>query len=89
MRLKEKKILKKFAAILKKFSAQGAKKVDYGNLQKYDRYFLTLNMHLRFHGKQLCQFSFASLLNEGVPRTVLRATIKDKKNAPLGANSFL
>ena len=30
MRLKEKKILQKFAAILKKFSAQGAKKVDYG-----------------------------------------------------------
>ena len=30
MHLKEKKILQKFAAILKKFSAQGAKKVDYG-----------------------------------------------------------
>ena len=30
MRLKEKKKLQKFAAILKKFSAQGAKKVDYG-----------------------------------------------------------
>ena len=30
MRLKEKKILQKFAATLKKFSAQGAKKVDYG-----------------------------------------------------------
>ena len=30
MRLKEKKILKKFAATLKKFSAQGAKKVEYG-----------------------------------------------------------
>ena len=30
MCLKEKKILQKFAAILKKFSAQGAKKVDYG-----------------------------------------------------------
>ena len=32
MRLKEKKILQKFDAILKKFSAQGAKKVDYGSL---------------------------------------------------------
>ena len=32
MRLKEKKILPKFAALLKKFSAQGAKKVDYGIL---------------------------------------------------------
>ena len=31
MRLKEKKLLKKFAAALKKFSAQGAKKVEYGN----------------------------------------------------------
>ena len=31
MRLKEKKILQKFAATLKKFSAQGAKKVEYGN----------------------------------------------------------
>ena len=30
MRLKEKKLLKKFAATLKKFSAQGAKKVEYG-----------------------------------------------------------
>ena len=29
MRLKEKKLLKKFAATLKKLSAQGAKKVDY------------------------------------------------------------
>ena len=29
MRLKEKKLLKKFAATLKKFSAQGAKKVEY------------------------------------------------------------
>ena len=32
MRLKEKKNTSKFDAILKKFSAQGAKKVDYGNL---------------------------------------------------------
>ena len=32
MRLKEKKILQKFAAILKKFSAQGAKNVDYGTI---------------------------------------------------------
>ena len=32
MRLKEKKLLQKFAATLKKFSAQGAKKVEYGNL---------------------------------------------------------
>ena len=30
MRLKEKKLLQKFAATLKKFSAQGAKKVEYG-----------------------------------------------------------
>ena len=30
MRLKEKKILQKFAAILKKFSPQGATKADYG-----------------------------------------------------------
>ena len=30
MRLKEKNLLKKFAATLKKFSAQGAKKVEYG-----------------------------------------------------------
>ena len=30
MRLKEKKMLQRFAATLKKFSAQGAKKVDYG-----------------------------------------------------------
>ena len=30
MHLKEKKLLKKFAATLKKFSAQGAKKVEYG-----------------------------------------------------------
>ena len=34
MRLKEKKILQKFAAILKKFSAQGAKNVDYGIMLK-------------------------------------------------------
>ena len=40
MRLKEKKILQKFAAILKKFSAQGAKKVDYGRLDmKLDFFF--------------------------------------------------
>ena len=31
---KRKKILKKFAATLKKFSAQGAKKVEYGMLSK-------------------------------------------------------
>ena len=30
MHLKEKKLLQKFAATLKKFSAQGAKKVEYG-----------------------------------------------------------
>ena len=30
MRLKEKHLLTKFAATLKKFSAQGAKKVEYG-----------------------------------------------------------
>ena len=30
MRLKEKKLLQKFAATLKKLSAQGAKKVKYG-----------------------------------------------------------
>ena len=29
MRLKEKKLLQKYAATLKKFSAQGAKKVEY------------------------------------------------------------
>ena len=34
MRLKEKKLLKKFAATLKKFSAQDAKKVEYGNSHK-------------------------------------------------------
>ena len=33
MRLKEKKLLKKFAATLKKLSAQGAKKVEYGILK--------------------------------------------------------
>ena len=33
MRLKEKKLLQKFAATLKKFSAQGAKKVKYGILK--------------------------------------------------------
>ena len=32
MRLKEKNLLQKFAATLKKFSAQGAKKVEYGNV---------------------------------------------------------
>ena len=32
MRLKEKNLLQKFAATLKKFSAQGAKKVEYGSL---------------------------------------------------------
>ena len=32
MRLKEKNLLKKFAATLKKFSAQGAKKVEYGTV---------------------------------------------------------
>ena len=32
MPLKENKLLKKFAATLKKFSAQGAKKVEYGML---------------------------------------------------------
>ena len=32
MRLKEKKLLQKFAATLKKFSAQGAKKVEYGKI---------------------------------------------------------
>ena len=33
MRLKEKKkLLQKFAASLKKFSAQGAKKVEYGSI---------------------------------------------------------
>ena len=31
MCLKEKNLLKKFAATLKKFSAQGAKKVEYGS----------------------------------------------------------
>ena len=31
MRLKEKKLLQKFATTLKKFSAQGAKKVEYGS----------------------------------------------------------
>ena len=30
MRLKEKNLLQKFASTLKKFSAQGAKKVEYG-----------------------------------------------------------
>ena len=32
MRLKEKKLLQKFAATLKKFSAHGVKKVEYGRL---------------------------------------------------------
>ena len=32
MRLKEKNLLQKFAATLKKFSAQGAIKVEYGNI---------------------------------------------------------
>ena len=34
MRLKEKKLLQKFAVTLKKFSAQGAKKVEYGMCKK-------------------------------------------------------
>ena len=33
MRLKEKNLLKKFAATLKKFSAQVAKKVEYGKIE--------------------------------------------------------
>ena len=37
MRLKEKNLLKKFAATLKKFSAQGAKKVEYGTLSHIAR----------------------------------------------------
>ena len=35
MRLKEKNLLQKFAATLKKFSAQGAKKVEYGMYTKF------------------------------------------------------
>ena len=35
MRLKEKKLLQTFAATLKKFSAQGAKKVEYGTSTKH------------------------------------------------------
>ena len=42
MRLKEKKLLQKFAATLKKFSAQGAKKVEYSNPLKWD--FIALNI---------------------------------------------
>ena len=39
MRLKEKNLLKKFAATLKKFRAKGAKKVEYGIYSKHlDRY---------------------------------------------------
>ena len=34
MHLKEKNLLKKFAATLKKFSAQGAKNVEYGILKR-------------------------------------------------------
>ena len=48
MRLKEKKYLKKFAAILKKFSAQGAKKVDYGITRK-----------IYFPSKQIKKFCLA------------------------------
>ena len=53
MRLKEKKILKKFVATLKKFSAQGAKKVDYGNIKKK----ITLNYPIYNH---LCSYGILS-----------------------------
>ena len=45
MRLKEKKILKKFAATQKKFSAQGAKKVEYG-IHVYEQIFFLQDLYI-------------------------------------------
>ena len=51
MRLKEKKLLQKFAATLKKFSAQGAKKVEYGILEVNDRTSSLFNSFPHLKGK--------------------------------------
>ena len=56
MRLKEKKLLKKFAATLKKFSAQGAKKVEYGNRKT------VLHGRLPFFLKLLSLVSFITVI---------------------------
>ena len=49
MRLKEKKLLQKFAATLKKFSALGAKKVEYGN----SNYKIARPLNVRRSGENL------------------------------------
>ena len=62
MRLKEKKLLQKFAATLKKFSAQGAKKVEYGT-------YIQVNGNI-FKGNN-CLFSFLATYS-------MESTVKGK-----------
>ena len=66
MRLKEKKLLKKFAATLKKFSAQGAKKVEYGRCYRCFQILGKLNDNLC--GKGLF---FASVYHAFISRTLV------------------
>ena len=58
MRLKEKNLLQKFAATLKKFSAQGAKKVEYSN-EKY----VETQDRTKFYNIQLEQAKLLNVLN--------------------------
>ena len=53
MRLKEKNLLQKFAATLKKLSAQGAKKVDYGMHIYIQKYFIIIVCHMSFRDRMV------------------------------------
>ena len=80
MHLKEKKILKKIAATLKKFSAQGAKKVEYGK-------FLYFSMNIFFLTLQICSLKSneGSQILEPVQlyKVMMRGHVfMKKKNAP-------
>ena len=57
MRLKEKKLLQKFAATLKKFNAQGAKKVEYGIYNKTEA---TMSSGWGWHVKICIKFQVKS-----------------------------
>ena len=76
MRLKEKNYLKKLPPPLKKFSAQGAKKVDYGTLRT--RTFGTADWSNDVADVQSLQIATVKTLNIGTPRpaTIIVLNIK-------------
>ena len=78
MRLKEKKILKKFATILKKFSAQGAKKVDYGRPKNSHSLIRKNSQKASIPVKQLSLTEFQAFVN----KSVVKCKHAQKPNIP-------